>query len=505
MLIPFSPLPGINSDDTTFAAGGRWADGNNVRFRDGVARTIGGWLEFADFNTTTQGRVRNMFAFRRSGATAIAYGASVGNFGGSSSGLFISNGIGGANNRSAAGFPVSISHWSFGTWGEDLIACPKEGTVHVQSGVANATAIENAPDQVTGILVTPERQVLAFGCNEEVSGTFNGLCIRGSDIEDYDDWTTSSSNNGFEHILDGSAGQIVKALQVGAYIAVWTQNGLHVGQFIGDPGQTYRFDLVATNCGLIGPSAVTIADGVAYWVANDKRLFRWVPGSMPAPVPCPVFKDYRDNLARDHRDKIVVSTVSQFGEVWIFYPDNRDVATENSRYIAYCIAESAAFQRPVWFRGTMARTAQLDSGMLSDAIASASYSGQTIAADTDGNVMVQEYGYRASMGSGDLARDWFIQSADFYLNESSKRMMIRGIIPDFEDQVGEVTLTLYMRDRPQSSAVAKGPYALETGTTKKDFRASGKIAAVKFSGGEASGSFARFGKQLFDAVPMGER
>src|SRR5687767_170938 len=79
MLIPLSPPPGLNSDDTTFAAAGRWADGNNVRFRDGVARTIGGWLEYTDFNTTTQGHVRTMFAFRRSGDTALAYGTSVGN------------------------------------------------------------------------------------------------------------------------------------------------------------------------------------------------------------------------------------------------------------------------------------------------------------------------------------------------------------------------------------------------------------------------------------------
>jgi hypothetical protein len=39
-------------------------------------------------------------------------------------------------------------------------------------------------------------------------------------------------------------------------------------------------------------------------------------------------------------------------------------------------------------------------------------------------------------------------------------------------------------------------------TGKKDFRASGKIAAIRFSG---SGVHYRLGKPLFDTVPLGER
>lgn len=35
--------PGLNSDDTTYRASGRWADSNNVRFDRGAPQTIGGW------------------------------------------------------------------------------------------------------------------------------------------------------------------------------------------------------------------------------------------------------------------------------------------------------------------------------------------------------------------------------------------------------------------------------------------------------------------------------
>jgi hypothetical protein len=103
----------------------------------------------------------------------------------------------------------------------------------------------------------------------------------------------------------------------------------------------------------------------------------------------------------------------------------------------------------------------------------------------------------------DGTTDSYIQSADFYLDESQRRTMIRHCIPDFEYQTTAVSLRLYMRDRPQSSAVTKGPYLLEATDTKRDFRASGKIAAMRLTTSANTGW--RLGKLLFDVVPLGER
>lgn len=43
MKIPLKMSPGLNSDDTTYAASGAWADSNNVRFHMNLPQTIGGW------------------------------------------------------------------------------------------------------------------------------------------------------------------------------------------------------------------------------------------------------------------------------------------------------------------------------------------------------------------------------------------------------------------------------------------------------------------------------
>jgi hypothetical protein len=87
------------------------------------------------------------------------------------------------------------------------------------------------------------------------------MCIRGSNIADYDDWTTTPANNVFEHILEGS-GRIVGAAMLGAYVAVWTDTSCYLGQFIGSGGQTYRFRLKGLGVGELGASKINAAGEV---------------------------------------------------------------------------------------------------------------------------------------------------------------------------------------------------------------------------------------------------
>jgi hypothetical protein len=50
----------------------------------------------------------------------------------------------------------------------------------------------------------------------------------------------------------------------------------------------------------------------------------------------------------------------------------------------------------------------------------------------------------------------------------------------------------------------RGPYAISASQTKRDFRASGRIFRVRFSGNSAP-TFAREGKHEFDIIPTGEQ
>ena len=484
MLIPFAPPPGLNSDDTTFSAEGRWADGNNVRFWNGKPQPVGGLVE--QFQIANVTNCKSIMALDRSGAVTVAYAFAAN---GNAPKLFVGSNLSAPTERTPAALPTSTTNWSLASYGTTILACPKDGTLYEQIGTSAAAEVTQAPNAITQILVTAERQVLALGCNEEVSGTFNGRCVRGSDIEDYTDWTTTSTNNAFEHILE-SSGKIVGGRVIGSYVAVWTETSLFLGQFFGDPGQTYRFDKVDDNCGLVGLNAVTILGQRAYWIGTDLVPRTWAVGELPQMIPFPISKDFISNCSLTERAFIVAATNAKYGEVWFCYCDNRD-GSSNTRYLGFSTLNGT------WFKGDFDIDFLYENSILLGVPSSLGTS--LVSVTRSGRVTLHETGIT---GTGQAPYSWYMQSADQYLDNSQRRMMIRSFVPDFEDQSASVDLTIFVRDRPNSAAVTKGPYAITTGTTKKDLRASGKIVDVKISGESA---YLRLGKPLFDVVPMGER
>lgn len=500
MLTPFSPLPGLNSDDTTFAAEGRWADGINVRFHNGKPQVKGGEAELFSFNLLST-QCRAILPFRRSGSISIAYGLD-----GSSPSLYVGSALSVPSDRTPVGLSAT-ANWSLAPWGDTLLAVPEGGTLYEQSALSTATEVAQAPNSITYMLVTAQRQVLALGCSEEASGTFNSLCIRGCDLEDYTDWTTSATNNVFEHILD-SGGAIVAGRAIGPYVAVWTTSSLFLGQFIGDPGQTYFFDKVSENCGLVGPNAVVVHNQAAYWMGPDLRLRRWTVGALPEILPCPISRAIIGNIALHNADEITVSVNSRFNEIRIDYEATTGIkfpaGAQNNQYIAICLDDGS------WHRGNGGRSAMVDSVLLSSLTTSFTHGPTIISASGSGSITVRlhETGAFDWSGGTHMFQAPFIKSAGFYIDNSQRRVMIRGVIPDFEDQSGDVLLTLTVRDHPQSSETTKGPYTLTTATSKKDFRTSGKIVTAKFGADNTNGGtnfYFRLGKPLFDIVPMGER
>jgi hypothetical protein len=507
MLVPFSPPPGINSDDTSFSAAGKWIAGNNVRFVNGFPQARRGFDTLFTISGLSSSECRAILPFKRSGAISIAYGMASTFPGFGDVRLYVGSGLSAPSNRTPAALGTGIHNWSLASWGDTLLAVPETGTLYEQSGNSTATAVAAAPDNITYMLVTPERQVVALGCNEEISGTFNGLCIRGCDIEDYTDWTTTSTNNAFEHILDG-VGVIVAARMVGQYLAVWTTGDLFLGQYLGDPGQTYRFDKVAGNCGLAGPNAVVIFNQRAYWVGSDLQLRSWAVGELPQILPCPMLQSTLAGLIADLVRYTVASIDARHNEVRFDYADtvNADIyptGTAINRFIAVCLSDGA------WHSGAGGRTSIIDSSEIASLTTSHADNPSIIGAyGLNGDITVDliETGeLEWSVGANNALKP-YIQSGDIYLDEGERRVMVRSVYPDFRDQSENMELSLFVRDRPQSAPITKGPYELTPNGAKRDIRASGKLISVKLGAQLSAGTlYFRLGKLTFDVVPMGGR
>lgn len=497
MKLALEPPGGINSDETTYATPGVWADGNNMRVRNGRMEAIGGWSKWHSVLLT--GTCRNALAWSDdNGQESIACGTH------SALQVLVNDTlyditptdlldgnedtdeeIGGIGEGYIGGGPIGGGElteswprtWSLSNFGKWLIANPRGHPIYLWQNdtTAPAAALSGAPTSVICSLVTPSRQVLAFGCDEEVSGDFNAKCIRGSDIETITDWTASTADNAFEFILEGPGTTIVKAALYQDIVPVWTDAALYVGTNQDIAEAPWVFTLTASNCGLIGPNAFTVTNEGVWWMSPDKQFFFWSYGSPPVPVPCPIRDDFMDNLTET--DKIVCAENPQFNEIWWFYPDSRD-GDECSRFIAYNTAEQA------WFRGDVARTAAVDrKGRAPLRI--------------NGYIYLHEDGSTAD----GAALNSSIRSSAFYLDEAGRVVMIGEVKPDFYDQENNITMTIRGRSHAQATPIVKATLTLGPGREKRNMRAVGAIMDIEL---ESTGSW-RMGKTVFDYAVLGRR
>lgn len=588
---PFQLAPGLVSDDTRLLAKGRYSDGSNVRFWEGLPEVIGGWEAIT--STALTGVCRSVFQWADkastinigfgthsalmqwsggllsditplyalpavtlaanpltvatglptvtvaqnghpyivgdpvtiSGATAVGgitpngsftvatattntwtytfTSNATGNATGGGSAVVISptraftagaiDGTGGAGFGTGSfgvgtfSSPSTSDYyprtWSMGAWGENLVACPRGGTIYqwTNNAASKATAVAGAPSKVKAIMVSATDQLFALGCNEEVSGVYNPMCLRHSSVRNITQWTTGASTTAREYILPGG-GEIVMGKTCGPYLLIWTTHALFVGTFVGNLGQPWRFDRVGERCGLIGPQACMVVGQRAVWLSPDLQFRSYALGGDVQIIECPIRKDMVANITASQSDKVVASGISKYNEVRFDYPDARD-GFENSRYLAVSLEDGA------WYRGQMARTAMCD----------AAPSENPIGVTYDGYAYWHERG-----NSADGAPfSWYIESSEVYLDESITTM-VRGLWPDVSNQVGPWNLTLFTRLKPQGEVRTFGPYSIAATDYKTDIRASGRLFRMRFSG-NAAPTGGRMGRPIFDTQPSSKR
>jgi hypothetical protein len=498
---PFNPPPGLTNNDTLFASPGRWANGSLARFFQqgwqvkngwerltldnlgGVCRAVLPWTDAADNLNIAFGLHNGLKVWQSSIVWDITPAAFVAGMidgtGGRGYGTG-AYGVGTYGTPSAdAYFPLT---WSLAFYGGELMANPRNQTIFTWNAITPNIAIPlaNAPARVTYMVTNAQRQVMAFGCNEEIGAVFNPLCIRWSDIEDPTDWTTAANNNAGEWILE-SGGRIVCARVVGDYVFVWTTSSVFLGTFIGAPGQTWKFEQIGANCGSISPGAPIVKSQTVAWITPDRTFWTCVLGGAPQQVECEIRTMFNDHITQGQDDKIVGSSVSAYSELTWFWPDDRD-GFECSRAITY--------SPDGWSRDILARTAYADTGPQP----------LVIGVSPDGQAFWQEKGNSADGG----VLTGFIESTDFYLDQAEGGVLVNGLWPDFKNQIGQIYLTIYTREFPQSTPRAHGPWPLAPGMMKRSFRLSGRIARVRFDWSSAP-AYARGGQPMFDVQAIGGR
>lgn len=338
-------------------------------------------------------------------------------------------GVGGASG-------VALRLWSQNNFGEDLVFGPRGGAMYYWVAASGVTTrgvaltsrggASDVPTVQNYILVSDvSRFVFAFGCNELGSAVQDPLLIRWSDQESTVDWTPAATNQaGSLRLSHGSA--IQTAIQVRQEVLVFSDTALYSMQYVGAP-IVWSATLLGDNVSCIGQNAVSLASGVTYWMGVDK--FYKYDGTVQT-LSCDlrqyVFGDI--NLLQAYQ--VFSSTNEAFNEVWWFYCSEGSNTVD--KYVVFNYIEN------VWYYGTMARTAWIDSGTRSNPIA-ATYSY---------NLVNHEQGVDNGETATLTAINSYIESAEWDPQDGQKFSFIYRMLPDitFRSSAGaaapQVTMTI---------------------------------------------------------------
>ena len=219
------------------------------------------------------------------------------------------------------------------------------------SGSGSVSLIVDVPTAVNTFTVSDtSRFVLAFGCNDYGQSTIDPMLIRWSAQDDIYNWTPDATNQaGFVRVSHGS--EIITTVQTRQEIVVFTDSIVYSLQYLGPP-YVWAPQLLGDNISIISPNAAVIASGIVYWMGVDK--FYSYDGRVQT-LNCDLRRFIFQDLNQEQAAQVFCGTSEGFNEVWWFYPSAN--STTIDKYVIY------NYHEQIWYYGTMARTAWLDSGL----------------------------------------------------------------------------------------------------------------------------------------------
>lgn len=355
----------------------------------------------------------------------------------------------------------SLQLWNQYNFGENLLFGPRGAGIYywiASTGVTtrgvNLTTLGDAQTPVVQnyiIVSDTSRFVLVFGTNDPNATSPNALdpmFIRWSDQEDPFVWTPAITNQaGSIRLSHGS--EIITAIQTRQEIVVITDQAVYSLQYLGPP-YVWGTQLLGDNISIISSNAVALGSGVLYWMGVDK--FYMYDGRIQT-LNCDLRRYVFGDLNQGQAEQVFASTNEGFNEVWWFYCSENSNSVD--KYVVFNYLER------VWYYGTMARTAWLDSGLLDFPIA-ATYAN---------NIVNHEDGINDNMTATTAAIEAYISSSEFDIGDGHNFGYIWRVLPDLTfgdsttDPTGaqpQVTLTLY----PMTSSGSGAGTAVSAGITK---------------------------------------
>jgi hypothetical protein len=265
--------------------------------------------------------------------------------------------------------------------------------------------------QNTFTISDASRFLLVFGTNDYPgtpnASTLDPMLIRWSDQESLTTWYPAATNQaGSARLSHGS--KIVTTLQSRQEIVVWTDQALYSLQYLGPP-YVWGTQLLADNVSIAGPNAAAMASGITFWMGVDK--FYKYDGRVQT-LRCDLRQYIYSDINASQYDQVFASTNEGFNEVWFFYCSQNSQTID--KYVIYNYFED------IWYYGTMARTAWLDTGLREF----------PIAATYNYNIVNHEDGVDDNETGTTLPITCSITSSQYDIEDGDKLAFVWRMLPD---------------------------------------------------------------------------
>ena len=249
----------------------------------------------------------------------------------------------------------------------------------------------------------------------------------------------------------------------------------------------WRYDLITQQSSIMSSSCVIEYDGVYYWVGTDRFLMyngvvQEVPNSQN-------LNWFFDNVNTAQRQKVWVSKVPRWGEIWWFYP--RGDATECTDAIVFNVRDkiwydagsapgarrsagtfSEVYKKPIWAANNQNDTGQYDLWVHEQGTDEVYLNHvNAIYSAFETNVLGTSAGLVGSPQGGDNL--W---------------TRLERVEPDFQ-QVGQMDMIVTGKGYADDTDIASEPYTFEPSTLKIDLKEQRREMRLRFESNTQNGNY----------------
>jgi hypothetical protein len=399
-------------------------------------------------------------------------------------------GAGGWGEGYTSGIGQQLRLWSNDNYGEQLFIAPRGGalyywipagetypsgtggglTTRAQSLATQSTAAGYAgqfvPNQTNQVLSSAiQRFIFAMGANSYDPGDsetpFDPMLVRWSDQENPYEWVPDVTNQAGEFRLSNGS-YIMQARATRQEILIWTDSAIYSMQYLGPP-YVWGFQILMDNISVMSPNSMITVNNVTYWMGVDK--FYMYSGRVET-LPCSLRQYIFADINKDQAYQVFAGSNEAYNEVWWFYCSGTSTAVD--KYVIYNYLDR------VWYYGTMARTAWLDSGIRQ----------YPMAADYQNLVLYQESSVDDVSGLTAVPINAYVQSSDFDIGDGHNFGFVWRILPDINfngSNVNTPQVTMTVRPRRNSGT----PYGLADSPTvisADNYGTAGVYSVQEFTG-----------------------